>query len=160
MFVARVKHLFALGLDGERTFVVRWRTPVRTREGSGVAATITVPSRPRPPVAASLEPYVADPRVSPTRRRHRILAVLAGLVAVVWLLAPRVGSAFGSVPASAPERGPDPAVYVVQPGDTLWSIARRVRPEGDIRRLVERLEQANGGARVRIGDRVAVPVSP
>jgi len=86
--------------------------------------------------------------------------VLAGLVLLGWLLTPRVGPASGSVPASAPVRGPDPVVYVVQPGDTLWSIARHVQPEGDIRPLVERLERVNGGPRVHIGDRVAVSMPP
>jgi streptogramin lyase len=42
--------------------------------------------------------------------------------------------------------------YVVQPGDTLWEIARSVQPEGDIRPLVDRLIQLNGGAEVRAGD--------
>jgi nucleoid-associated protein YgaU len=82
---------------------------------------------------------------------------LAALAVFAFCLAPRVGSAFGSAPASAPVRGPDPIVYVVQPGDTLWSIARQAQPEGDVRPLVARLERANHGARLRVGDRVALP---
>jgi nucleoid-associated protein YgaU len=82
------------------------------------------------------------------------LVLLAGLAALVFLLAPRVGSAFGSVPASAPERGPEPVAFVVQPGDTLWSIARQLQPTGDVRPLVHRLERANHGDRLQVGDRL------
>jgi hypothetical protein len=42
----------------------------------------------------------------------------------------------------------------VQPGDTLWSIARSVQPAGDVRPLVHRLERANHGTRLRVGDRL------
>jgi LysM repeat protein len=36
------------------------------------------------------------------------------------------------------------ASVVVEPGDTLWSIARAVAPEEDVRAVVDALEQANG----------------
>lgn len=122
-----------------------------------MAAAMTFPPRPRPGADAPLESYVADPRATrPRRRRPARLVVLAALAAIVLCLAPRVGSAFGSVPASAPERGPEPVVYVVQPGDTLWSIARRLQPTGDVRPLVHRLERANGGARLQVGDRLTL----
>jgi nucleoid-associated protein YgaU len=111
----------------------------------------------RRPSTTPLESYVADPRATRPRRRRPALSVaLAGLAIIVLCLAPRVGSAFGSVPASAPERGPEPVVYVVQPGDTLWSIARQVQPTGDVRPLVERLERANHGNRLQVGDRLTL----
>lgn len=53
--------------------------------------------------------------------------------------------------ASVPAEG---EVYVVRPGDTLWSIARRLQPEGDIRPLVDRLADLNGGAGLRAGQRL------
>jgi nucleoid-associated protein YgaU len=34
--------------------------------------------------------------------------------------------------------------YVVRPGDTLWSIAERLRPGEDPRPLVDAIERANG----------------
>jgi hypothetical protein len=43
---------------------------------------------------------------------------------------------------------------VVQPGDTLWSIARRLQPEGDVRPLVDALADRNGGAGVQAGQRL------
>ena len=47
--------------------------------------------------------------------------------------------------ALAGDRIPDqPAVIVVEPGDTLWGIAERVAPEADPRATVRRLAEANG----------------
>ena len=47
--------------------------------------------------------------------------------------------------------------YIVQPGDTLWSIALRVDPGGDPRPVVARLEAQVGGDVVHPGERVVVP---
>jgi LysM domain len=109
-------------------------------------------------------------RSAPTVRtyRRRRLAVLLAATAAVLLLpvaASRAVAAFRDVPASVPERRPAPATspgaqaggYLVQPGDTLWSIARKLQPEGDVRALVHQLVDANGGADLRIGQRVVLP---
>jgi LysM repeat protein len=48
-------------------------------------------------------------------------------------------------------------VHIVQPGDTLWSIARRLQPEGDLRPLVDRLAMAHGGAALQVGERIGLP---
>ena len=45
-------------------------------------------------------------------------------------------------------------VHVVQPGDTVWSIARSLHPHGDIRIVVDRLETRLGGATLQPGQRV------
>lgn len=47
--------------------------------------------------------------------------------------------------------------YVVQPGDTLWKIARALQPEGDVRPLVYQLAKARGGAPLRAGERIRMP---
>jgi LysM repeat protein len=61
----------------------------------------------------------------------RIL-VLALLVAVVWAVVARASTAAG------PEQP-----YVVEPGDTLWSIAAE-RYGGDPRGAIWKIEQRNG----------------
>jgi hypothetical protein len=43
---------------------------------------------------------------------------------------------------------------VVQPGDSAWSIARRLQPTGDIRPLVDRLVERTGGGVLRAGERL------
>jgi hypothetical protein len=46
------------------------------------------------------------------------------------------------------------AVYVVQPGDTLWTIARRLEPSGDVRATVDALVARHGSASIQVGDRL------
>jgi hypothetical protein len=63
--------------------------------------------------------------------------------------APSVVPAPGAV-APVTASGTD-ATHRVQPGDTLWTVARRLQPDGDIRPLVDRLAAANGGATLHVG---------
>ena len=48
---------------------------------------------------------------------------------------------------------------VVQPGDTLWSIASEHYPDDDVRVRVEDIEQANGlaGPRIEVGQSLRLP---
>jgi nucleoid-associated protein YgaU len=103
-----------------------------------------------------------DVRPAPTvatYRRRRLVALLAvGVVAVLLVLAAgRAAATFLDVPASVPERRPVPASYVVQPGDTLWSIAERLDPTGDVRPLVDVLARLNGGTDLVVGQQLLVP---
>lgn len=98
-------------------------------------------------------------------RRRR--AVAAGLAAgLVLLLATALGT-LGGGPRSAPER-PSPAgalsgpadvsaTYVVQPGDTFWSIARKLHPERDPRPFVDRMVAAHRGPTLYVGERIPLP---
>jgi LysM repeat protein len=67
---------------------------------------------------------------------------------------PALDAAAGSA-ATAPRRAA--SGYVVQPGDTLWSIARRLQPEGDVRPLVDQLVDLNGGTDLAVGQRLPIP---
>ena len=113
------------------------------------------------PVPAAL--YVAPRRdLTLVYRRRRVVAVvLVAALAVVLVLAVRAGMAtLGGVPASAPEgniTGPPARVVVVQPGDTVWTIARAVQPDGDVRPLVDAL-LADHPAPLQPGDRLLVPI--
>ena len=51
---------------------------------------------------------------------------------------------------------PASAEVVVQPGDTLWAIARRLQPSGDIRELVDELARRAGGVALVSGQRLDV----
>lgn len=117
-------------------------------------------------VALVVEPLYVD-RHAPRRPSAAVYArrrLVAGLLAVVALaslvtLAGQVAVSLGGVSASAPERSaPAPRTVVVEPGDTLWSLARQLQPEGDVRPLVRALVRANGGtAYLEVGTRIAVP---
>ena len=95
------------------------------------------------------------------RRRRAVALLLTVSVAVVLILA--VGgllASFGGGPLTASERAAAPAsVYVVQPGDTFWDIARRLDPEGDPRPLVARLVAAHGSPVLVPGARLALPTA-
>jgi LysM repeat protein len=52
------------------------------------------------------------------------------------------------------------SIYVVQPGDTLWSIARKRQPTGDVRAEVDRLADLNGTAALQAGQRLRLTSAP
>jgi Tfp pilus assembly protein FimV len=92
-------------------------------------------------------------------RRRRIAAALLCVALVATLLlagAVLARSAGGGAPASAAGTSSG-AVHVVQPGDTLWSIARDLEPSGDVRLTVDRLVDLNGGAPLQVGQRLVLP---
>ena len=49
-----------------------------------------------------------------------------------------------------------PGVYVVQPGDTLWDIARAAAPGVDPRMLVQELAEAAGGVALEPGQQIVI----
>ncbi|MBI3688354.1 MAG: LysM peptidoglycan-binding domain-containing protein [Actinobacteria bacterium] len=78
---------------------------------------------------------------------------------VVLALAAAVGwSGFRVLGPPAAVSSGAPATIEVQPGDTLWTIARRTAPEADTRGMVDQLKRRNGlpdGA-VRAGQRLVL----
>ena len=87
--------------------------------------------------------------------------MVAGAVVAVTALATVVLGALGGGSLTAPER-PLPVdagrVHVVQPGDTFWSIAREVEPEGDVRPVVDRLVAEHGSPTLVVGEPIRVPL--
>lgn len=98
-------------------------------------------------------PAARRPSAATYRRRRAVVGVVVGALSVVSLRA--AGPALGE-PAVAP---PPPAqvVYVVQPGDSYWSIAATLDVEGDIRPTVDALAAANGGRALQVGDNLPLP---
>ncbi len=102
----------------------------------------------------------ADPRSARRHqralyRRRRVLAALVGLGLVLTIV--RVGAALGGSFLATPERLPHAQTVVVQPGDTLWSLAARTVPGHDVRPIVDQMEQALGTQTVFAGEQVSVP---
>jgi hypothetical protein len=116
-------------------------------------------------------------RLHPSVYQRRRLGVLVATVTVVAigylaltglgaLLSPhsagaaaagaRADAAASAAPVAPADSGAAPARYVVQPGDTLWSIARQLRPSGDIRPLVDALADRAGSGPLVAGE--ALPV--
>jgi hypothetical protein len=110
----------------------------------------TQPTLPRPHLV-----LVAPPAVI-RRRRVVVAGVLLAVIVMAALVAGRVSAVLGDTPA-VPGHRPGTASYVVQPGDTLWSIARSLQPEGDVRPLVRGLSGANGGTNLAVGQVLVLP---
>lgn len=47
--------------------------------------------------------------------------------------------------------------HVVAPGDTLWSIARSLQPEGDVRPLVDAMAASRNGRPLQVGELIRLP---
>jgi hypothetical protein len=132
-------------------------------------AAILAPS-PHHPVVGDRRPELrlvpggaTRPDLAAAHRRRRIVAgllavlVLAGLVSGSRaLLAPLAEPASAGPVAPAAATGGSVSV-VVRPGDTLWTIARRAQPSGDIRPLVDQLVASTGSGPLQPGDRVLLP---
>jgi hypothetical protein len=157
----------------------RLRHPAGSRLGAadGRAGGTPVERRPRlvvvpRPAAAGRVPAVSggpDPRrrpavcdpISPslrlTRRGRGTLLVL--ILALVFC----GGLVFGSKASGADARPAAPATtlrtVVVQPGQSLWTIARDADPKGDPRAMIDRIIAINAlrGAGIAAGHRLLVP---
>jgi hypothetical protein len=95
-----------------------------------------------------------------TRVRRRRLALLLATIAVVLggfgVVQLFTGGSLGTAPSPSRPAPIDEAVYVVQPGDTLWSIAERVADGGDPRPIVATLRESHGDAGLDVGDRLVI----
>ena len=117
-----------------------------------------VPARPGPRAVA---PAARLPE-SVYRRRRAVAATVAAALVTLVLVVGRpervpVGEAnlwpsTGDVSQSMEL----PGVYVVQPGDTLWDIARALAPGGDPRALVHELAGTAGGTALEPGQRIVI----
>jgi LysM repeat protein len=106
------------------------------------------------PAASAVSPRVY-------RQRRFLAAVVLGLLvsALSLLGGELIGRVTGTTGAPAVAAVGEPIVHVVQPGDTLWSIAVSINPNGrDLRATVDRLVDAAGGSILQPGQRIALPV--
>jgi Tfp pilus assembly protein FimV len=93
------------------------------------------------------------------RRRRTVAVVATALLAV--LMSPLAAGAVRRGEPSAPAAQQVPAqVVVVRSGDTLWSIAQRVRPGDDPRQVVGEIAAANGvqAGALTVGASLVVPL--
>lgn len=106
------------------------------------------PVRPARPVRRPAAPVSAA-----TYARRRLVA---GILLAVLVVAVAIGVSWLGHPApSTVEARPVAQVQVlVQPGDTVWSIAEGLAPGTDVRPVVDAIVEANGGADLVVGQRL------
>ncbi len=131
----------------------RWTGNVRLKHGfrSGVAGP-GGRSAGRPPAVV-----VTRKRAHLTRRGRLVLIALAVIVALAV-----AGLLMRLTSGTATQQRPEPVgqrSIVVQPGQTLWSIAKDVAPDRDIREVIYEIRQINGldSAMVRSGQTLVLP---
>ena len=112
----------------------------------------------RPLTSNSRSPMMPVVEGAQIRRRRAACALAVGVALVLG---------WSSAAAHGADRPPDdgrPAAqtsltYVVEPGDTLWSVARQVAPDRDPREVVEAIARTNGMLDVRLvaGQSLQIP---
>ncbi len=103
-------------------------------------------------------PATVARRAAAARRRRALLSFLAVLVVVLLALPWGETGGRSGVAGTVTTRALSPhSVYVVQPGDTLWSIARRLDPSTDPRPIMAELAARNGGDVVAAGAALVLP---
>src|SRR5262245_42602808 len=127
---------------------------MNTRKESEMQAVVPLHYRPIVRVRPSQAVY--------RRRRLVVLLCAAALAIGAWQGLHRLTGVLGDGPLTVAEQPGSKVVteletnlvtsrrVIVQPGDTLWSIARRVQPSGDVRPLVDKLDAQRHGRALQV----------
>jgi hypothetical protein len=125
-----------------------------------------VDNHPRPALRLLQGGVGAGPTPAVYRRRRVVALILAVAFVVVamaglqGLLRPLTGTPDGRPLSAVDASTPVPAgteTLLVQPGETLWTIARQLQPTGDVRPVVDELAALNGGAGLEAGQLLVLP---
>lgn len=127
------------------TTAVAGPAPLSTRASHPVRTARPSPARPRP---------TGPLRLTRRGRAAVVGTVLAGSLAAGLSLSQRPSQAAGEA-GSVPRY----AYVVVQPGQTMWEIARGIAPGTDPRVTIDRIRDLNAldGVDIRAGQRIALP---
>ena len=164
--------------DIEQPFVERAFGTAPLSDPLGIITTMAAIIEPRPsdlagPRRPALRLVASDGRSTSTTTvlvpadlglgMAHLLAALVALVAVLagtWAITSGSLAALAPAPSSAGATAPASgatATVTAHAGDSLWSIARRIQPSGDVRPLVDELVALNGAGPIQPGDEVVVP---
>jgi len=120
-------------------------------------------------VVAAMAGYPREVRLEIYRRRRLAVgaAFLVGLALLIMVSSLAVQAALGRTgggPLTATGALPGgqlagTSVWVVRPGDTIWSIAEAVDHRGDVRPLVDRISSQLGGTQLYPGERLTISLN-
>ena len=97
---------------------------------------------------------LSTPKTTYFRRRFLVGLLLVIVGAIFWTaISLVVGVGEEQVGADLSNSAPR-EIYIVAPGDTLWSIASSIDNDGDPRDTVDRLAALNGGSSIYVGQRL------
>ena len=110
---------------------------------------------------SSRSPQGTPNEVSSRQHRYAIRRVIAGIVlsiigALVWTVLAHVAGLNNDIVGADISPNAPQEIYVVQSGDTLWSIAMTFDADGDPRDTIDRLAELNGGSNLYIGQRLVL----
>jgi LysM repeat protein len=148
-------------------------TSMTSRVGTGTRRTVQVGDQRRHLRVVPIEPHrrggperwvqallAPGPGEAPLRLTRRGRFLLRGLVVLAALLVTAVTVLALARPALAADpSGSGPAVHVVQPGESLWEVARVVAPAADPRDTVLQIADLNdlSSSAVTPGQELVVP---
>ena len=114
------------------------RRPIRT---TSAPRSVRTPVRTTPQVRAARSARVSMQKpAAQLTRRGRLVVLLGGVIALFSAVV-----MFGSFAnATLTSQGPATQIVVVQPGESLWSIAQTIAPGADPRETVSRIRDLNG----------------
>jgi hypothetical protein len=102
--------------------------------------------------------------ISPVHIAAAVAAVVVAILLSVAIgsgalaaLSPAPPAASAAAPASSASTSATTTHIEVQAGDTLWTIARRLQPSGDVRPLVDQLVRLNGTTALQPGQQIVAP---
>ena len=95
----------------------------------------------------------------PIQPKYGIRRVLAGVMLVIlgalmWTVLGHVAGLNNDIVGADISPNAPQEIYVVQSGDTLWSIAMTFDSDGDPRDTIDRLAELNGGSSLYIGQKI------
>ena len=94
-----------------------------------------------------------------TRRGRALLVLLlAGLLLAAFSLGQQDTQAAG---VSSGAGAPAPAQTTVQPGESLWSVAKRIAPENDPREVIAQIRRLNDldSSQLQVGQHLLLPTA-
>jgi hypothetical protein len=148
--------------DEGRAALYWWERPPATSGSVLVSLTSDPRSGARTPSltgTASPSPKVrTDVRTGAPARAERMGSTPSRVRALVGITLALFVGGFGIANAATAPKDQVHS-YLVRPGDSFWSIARSMHPQGDVRPLVADLIEAHGSAVLQVGDRLELPSS-